>query len=224
MIVRPWIVALALATALAGCASAPPSPLSLSESKTLRLEAVSVTVSPSAEVSWVKAEEELYGQKQSAGLLQTTKVIETGSVGLTGDPNSVKNSAISDLAKSPEGKSYINERISDRLGTALEQTLKPALQGGQRAVTLEVTVSAFSIPTAMQRMIIGGYPVIRASAVLKDATTGAILANRPDMVSLAYAGNGWGTVLLDQLGDDLDVRVVNSYSSQFKDWLVPPQT
>ncbi len=223
MITRNWLGALAFAAALAGCASAPPSPLSLSETKSLRLDSVNVSVAPDAAVSWAGAEEDLYGQKQAAGLLQETKAIETGSVGLNGDPNAIKNSAIAELAKSPEGKAYINERIADRLGTALEQTLKPSLQMGSRAVKLEVTVHQFSIPTAAQRVIIGGMPVIKASAVLKDAATGAMLAQRPEMISAAYAGNGWAGVLADQFGDDLDVRLVNSYSAQYKDWLVPPQ-
>ena len=41
------------------------------------------------------------------------------------------------------------------------------------------------------------------------------------MHAAAYAGAGWGGVLLDQLGDDLDVRVVNSYAEQYRDWLIP---
>jgi hypothetical protein len=223
MTFRIWI-ALALTAALAGCASGPPSPLSLADAKSLRLDTVNVTVAPDAVVSWNVAEEELYKQKQAQGVLPKPRLIETGSLGLTGDPNATDNAVVARLAKSPEGKAFVNQKISDRLGTAIEQTLRPELQSGDRPVKLEITVHEFAVPSAGQRLLVGawgGTPVIRASAMLKDSVTGQVLAERPNMTSAAFAGYGWVGVLADQLGDDLDVRLVNGYSNQYRDWLVP---
>ena len=66
--------------------------------------------------------------------------------------------------------------------------------------------------------------MILATVEVKDAATGADLASRPDLFSTAYAGNGWGGVLVDQSMEDLDVRVTQSYAETYREWLIerPP--
>ena len=85
---------------------------------------------------------------------------------------------------------------------------------------LEVTVHAFSVPSAIQRVLVGGQPVLNASAVLKDATTGEVLVSRPNTMAMAMSGNGWAGVLVDQALSDLDVRLAESYAEQYRKWLL----
>jgi hypothetical protein len=215
------ILGLGAAMTLAGCATAPPSPLTLASAKTLRLDTVDVKVAPEARISWANIEHEYAAKRTAEGSMPKRKITETGSIGINADPNAADNAAIAELMKTPEAKTYVQDRISSGLKSALEKALMPDLKNGNRATRLEVTVTEFSIPSAVQRVLVGGSPVIVASAALKDAATGEVLAERKNMPAVGFALNGWGGVLADQLGDDLDVRVVGSYSSQFKDWLVP---
>jgi hypothetical protein len=206
---------------LAGCATAPPSPLTVASAKTLKLDAINVTVAPDAQIAWANVEHEYASKRSAEGSMPKRKITETGSIGLNSDPNAGDTAALAELMKTPEAKAYVQDRISRGLKASLEKTLLPELKNGNRPTRLDVTVTQFSIPSAVQRVIIGGAPAIVASATLKDAATGEVLAERKDMAAIGFAMNGWAGVLADQLGDDLDVRVVGSYSSQFKDWLVP---
>ena len=209
---------------LAGCATAPPSPFTAESGRTLRLDTVTVTVTvavaPDAQLMWGNAEQEFVNQKKAAGPLPKNKDIETGALGLQ-DSHSVDTAANAELIKSPEGQAYLRERVTKRLAGALDNKVKAQMNSGTRAVVLDVTVHSFVIPSAIQRVLIGGAPTISASAVLKDAKTGEVLAQRPNMLAAAFAGNGWGGVLVDQVMDDLDVRVVDNYAEQYRQWLIP---
>lgn len=213
-------LAVVFALLAAACATIPPSPLTADAAKSLRLEAVNVTLAPDANVMWANAEQEYVAAQDAKAAPAKKTVTETGATGLT-DPNAATSSHYNELVKSPEGKSYVKSRVATRLTTALEGQLKPRMQTGSKAVKLEVVVHEFSVPSAVQRVVIGGVPVIKASAVLRDAATGAVIAERKEMIAAAYAGNGWGGVLADQMMEDLDVRLVNSYAGQFGDWLLP---
>lgn len=206
---------------LGACVTIPPTPLTLASAKTLKLDTVTVTVAPDAQIAWANVEHEYAGKRRQAGTMPKTKITETASIGMASDPNAADSAAISELMKTPEAQNYVRDRISGGLKSALEKTLQPEFRDGERATRLEVTVKMFSIPSAVERVIVGGAPMIVASAALKDAKTGEVLAERKDMPALGFALNGWAGVMADQLGDDLDVRVVGSYSQQFKDWLVP---
>lgn len=219
---RPVLLSLGLILALiaGACATIPPSPLSADAAKSLRLEGVNVSLAPDATVMWANAEQEYVAAHDAKATPAKKAVTETGAIGLT-DPNAATSSHYNELVKSPEGQSYVKSRVTTRLSTALEGQLKPRMQTGVKAVKLEVVVHQFSVPSAVQRVVIGGVPVIKASAVLRDAATGAVIAERKEMIAVSYAGNGWGGVLADQMMEDLDVRLVNSYASQFSDWLLP---
>jgi hypothetical protein len=206
---------------VSGCATAPPTPLTLASARSLKLEMVMVTVAPDAIISWANVEQEYLNSQRQAGTLPKPKITETGSIGLNADPNAADSAAVAELMKTPEAQAHVRGRIAGGLKASLDKTLVPEFKDGDRPTRLEVSVKEFFIPSAAQRVLIGGLPVIVASAVLKDSRTGEVLAERKDMPAVGYAGGGWGGVLLDQLGDDLDVRVVGSYSAQFKDWLVP---
>jgi hypothetical protein len=215
------IIVLGMAAMLSGCATATPTPLTVASAKTLSLDSINVTVAPDAQIAWANVEQEYANKRTAEGSMPKRKITETGSIGLNSDPNAGDTSALAELMKSPEAQSYVRDRISSGLKTALEKSLLPELKTGNRSTRLDVTVTTFSIPSAIQRVIVGGAPIVVASAALKDAATGEVLAERKDMPAVGFAMNGLGGVLADQLGDDLDVRVVGAYSSQFKDWLVP---
>lgn len=209
---------LAITFVLGACATVPPSPLTLTSAQQLRLDHIDVAVAPDANVSWGNAEHEFVASERNQG--RAPKPQPKTATRLS-DPQTADADADRALAGSPEGKAYVRDKIKDRLGQALDQRVKSRLQAGQRSTRLEVTVKSFVIPSAIQRVLIGGVPVIVASAVLKDSATGEVIAERKDMGSIAIAGNGWGGVLADQFFDDLDVRVVDNYAQQFHEWLVP---
>lgn len=210
---------LALVLALAGCAAAPPSPLGRDQVARLRLDQVSVTMAPDAAVSWGAAEDEYV--KSKAAELPAAKlkqpVQETASLA---SPASATDAQYAALVASPEAKAFVRDRAASRLKTAFEESVKPAVQAGTQPVRLEITVKSFQVPSALQRVIVGGQPTVLASIELKDAATGAVLASRPDFGTTAYAGNGWGGVLLDQAMDDLDVRLTKAAAETYRDWLV----
>lgn len=213
---------LALMLVVQACATAPPSPLTADAARSLRLEGVKVTMAPNASVSWANAEQEYVNAQQAKTATASGKkpITETGTTGVT-DPSAATSSQYQELVQSAGGQSYIKSRVETRLSTALEGHLKPRMRVGSQAVQLDVTVHEFVVPSAIQRVVIGGVPIIKATAVLRDASTGAVLAERKEMIAAAYAGSGWGGVLADQMMEDLDVRLVNSFAAQYGDWLLP---
>ncbi len=219
---RALVLLCAVMLALQGCATAPPSPLTADAARSLRLEGVKVTMAPNASVSWAHAEQEYVDAQAAKGPAAPSKkpVTETGATGLA-HPSAASSSQYQELVQSADGQSYIKSRVETRLSTALEGHLKPRMRIGSQPVRLDVVVHEFTVPSAIQRVVIGGVPMIKATAVLRDASTGAVLAERKEMIAAAYAGNGWGGVLADQMMEDLDVRLVNSFAAEYGDWLLP---
>jgi hypothetical protein len=214
---RQVLALLSLTFCLAGCASEAPSPLNANTIKSLQLTDVVVTVPSDAEISWGNAEHEYQVAHKALGAKPVRAVVETGSLS---DPATTDAAQASALAASPEGKAFVRDKVASRVKTSLETTVKPALQSGARPVRLEVAVHSFVIPSALQRLALGGVPIMTASAVLKDAATGEVIASQPGKMSAAMAGNGWAGVLVDQAFSDLDVRVADSYSQQYRAWLL----
>ncbi len=215
---RGMIALLGVAFLVAGCASEIPSPLGADAIKSMRLTDVAVTVAPDAIISWGNAEHE-YVTAHNASSPKPSKqpVVETGSIH---DPVGADTAESNALAATPEGKAFVRAKAASRVKEALDTGLKPALQSGTRPVKLEVTVHAFTVPSAIQRVLVGGQPVLNASAVLKDATTGEVLVSRPNTMAMAMSGNGWAGVLVDQALSDLDVRLAESYAEQYRKWLL----
>lgn len=203
---------------LAGCASELPSPLNPDKVKSLRLNDVVVTVAPDAEISWANAEHEFLVAHKASGA-KPVKSADASPASLT-DATTADAAEASALAASPAGKAFVHDKVAARLKAAFDTKLKPALQGGVRPVRLEVTVHAFSIPSALQRMALGGLPGMNATAVLKDAATGEVIVSQAKKNAFAMAGNGWGGVLLDQAFSDLDVRLAEAYADEYRRWLL----
>ncbi len=205
---------------LFACATIPPSPLTADAARTLRLENINVTVAPEAVVSWANAENEYVNAHRTAGgQMPPKKITETASI--PGNPNAADEAVHTQLVGSEDGKAYVRDKISERVRTAIDQQVKPRMLAGNRPVNLDVTVHSFTVPSAVQRAVIGGVPVMSATAVLRDASTGEVIAERKEQIAAAAAGNGWLGTLVDQFSTDLDVRLANSYAEQYGNWLMP---
>jgi hypothetical protein len=211
------LLAVATVAGFCGCATIPPSPLGQNASETFRLDTVNVKVASDARVVWANAEDEFVKSRQAGqGSQSKPKAVEAG---LTSS-GSTSEAQLAEIAASPEAQAFVRTKAAASLRDALAKTLKPELQHGTRVVRLEVTLHLFDVPSAVRRVVVGGMPTIIASADLVDATTGTVLATRPNFAAMAYAGNGWLGVAIDQAMDDLDVRLTNQYAATYRDWLL----
>jgi hypothetical protein len=130
-----------------------------------------------------------------------------------GDP---KSEEYQQLIASPEGKAYIQGKVRALIVDRLKRDIVPRLHGTREA-RLEILVHGFTIPHAIQRVIIGGSPILAAVTTLKDARTGAELA-KLDQGAAAPAGQGILGALIDQ--GSLEDRVVGVYAGNVRNWLL----
>lgn len=195
---------------LAGCATSTNS-LSLNEVKGLKLESVEVVYAETSNIWWGNAEREYAAQAEKSG------AAEAKPKGKLAEPED--SAALHDrLVNSPEAKAYIKAKLT-RAITENVASVGSELKG-QRPVKIVVTVHGLHIPSAAQRVVIGGNPTLFAITTLKDAKTGAELG-KLDRISAAPAGQGLIGVLVDQGFDDLDQRVLAVYREQVRQWLIP---
>lgn len=122
------------------------------------------------------------------------------------------------------GQIDVRGRIVDRIEGAVAEAFKGRMEAGARPVRLEITVTAFFVPSAIQRVVVGGQPGMAARVVLRDAATGAELAVREKLVAAAFVGNGIGGVLIDQTMEDHDVRLARNFAVGYRDWLLNEAT
>lgn len=210
-----------VAAGLAGCAEVPASPLAKDAIAGMRLAQVEVKVADDATVLWGNAEHDYVVAHRSAPSARRAKPIETGALG---DPAASDAAEATALANSPEGKAFVRAKVTDRLKGALGEAFKGRLETGARPVKLEVVVTGFVVPSAIQRVVLGGVPGLTARVVLRDAATGAELASRANFGANVIAGNGIGGVLVDQAFEDLDVRLARSFAVSYRNWLLNEQT
>jgi hypothetical protein len=215
--IKTWIAVAAAAVLLTGCATAPSIGLSKAELASLKVEKVIVTTAPDVKIWWGRAERDyaegkLGPQAEKPGAKPARKAAD--------EPTSTDDQ-YAKIIESPEAKAYLNDRLIGMVKKRLEQDLPPKF-AGNRPVNIEVQVKAFTIPSAIQRVAVGGAPVLLATATLKDAKTGATLATLEGGAA-APAGNGWLGVLVDQALADLEDRLMESYSISVSTWLKGPQ-
>lgn len=205
-------VALAALLALAGCATID-NPLSQQDIAALRLTEVEVKYAPGYGIQWLKAEQE-YADKVKPGLRERPMQKEpgAGTVDQSDDPYQI-------AIKSPEGQAYIRDKLTAALKDRVKRQIMPKLAAGTRAVKLEVEVHSFIIPSAVQRVVLGGTPMLAALVTLRDAKTGAQLA-KLDRIAAGMAGNGVLGVLVDQAFSDLEDRVLDKWTENVEGWLL----
>jgi hypothetical protein len=200
----------ALAIALGGCATVQNS-LSVAEVASLRIEQVEISYSPEAHIWWGRAEREYAETAQAASATKPKKVR------VNSDDAGAAASEHAKLVESPEAKAAIRQRLSAMVKQGLEREVLPKYRG-TRSAQLEVKIVSFVIPSAAQRIVFGGTPMLGAVTVLKDAKTGAILASS-DRLAAGPAGNGLIGVAVDQGFSDLEDRVLNAYVANVNAWL-----
>lgn len=207
---------------LTGCVGDLPSPLPRSEIDKLRLDQIVVTVAPEASISWANAENEYVAKKQAEpGYRPKHPDAVPGAVTAQG---SAPDEDTAEILASQEARDYVRSRAASRTETALNETVKPKLQVGSRSARLEVTLLYFDIPSAMQRLLVGGHPGIKAAVELKEIPTGAVIIPRQEIGAIAISGNGWGGVLVEQALEDLDIRVTRNFAERVRSWLLGPET
>ena len=82
----------------------------------------------------------------------------------------------------------------------------------------DVAAQATAIPSAAQRIVIGGTPILGALRVLKDAKTGAVLA-KLDQATATNAGNGLLGVAIEQALPEIEDRLLAQFVTQTRSWL-----
>jgi hypothetical protein len=208
-----FVFAFVVVAALAGCATSVNS-LSPAEMQTINIQQIDIKYVPNAEIWWGNAERE-YAAKV-APHSNTVKPAKSAS-----DISAAQGAQDGDdyraIMDTPEAKKYQRDKleamIRDRLNTFVVPNYK-----GTRPVRLEVEVHGFTIPSPLQRVALGGAPMLAAITVLRDTATGKELA-KLDKMSVGTAFNGIIGVAIDQAGDDLEDRVLDNYVKNVSSWL-----
>jgi hypothetical protein len=202
----------ALGCFLSACASLPANTLALNEIATYKLESVTVSVPPDAHVWWGDAERE-FAAKHGEKTLAELRATKTGAEAVAANPNDA-------IINSPQAKQYLRDEASRRMQPVLQAYVGSELRG-ERPVRIAVVVHEISIPSAAQRVVLGGNPAIVATATLVDARTGSTIVVYPKLFALAGAGQGVAGVLVEQFAsDDLYDRVIMAYATRYREWLV----
>lgn len=212
-------IAFAMAVmALTGCATESLL-LSSAELSGMRIEEVRISYSAKATVWWGKAEQDYVAEvnakapKDSRPKASPVRFTDNGGIDQSNADEYEK------LIATPEAKAYLRTRLSALVSQQLNASVVPKFSGN-RAVHLEVEIHSFVIPSAIQRVTLGGSPMLLAVTTLKDARTGADLG-KLDRGAAATAGQGVLGVLVDQAFSDLEDRVVQSYVNNVLCWLKP---
>ena len=202
----------ALGFVLTACATLPANTLAVNEVASYKLESVAVSVAPDAHIWWGDAEREFaakHGEKTIAELRATKNGAEA-----------VAASANDAIINSPQAKKYLRDEASRRLQPVLQAYVGAELRGNQ-PVRLEVVIHELTIPSAVQRVVLGGHPGIVATATLVDARSGKVIVTYPKLFAMAGAGQGVAGMLAEQFAtDDLYDRVIMTYATKYREWLL----
>jgi hypothetical protein len=198
---------------LGGCATSTMS-LSLNELQSIRIDRVEIVYTEEAQIFW-ETEETAYVEKVKAEQVASgehkpwKQVLEEDKKRAEGEFQRIINT--------PEARQHLRDLLKAKINQRVSAAIVPLFQG-TRPVVMEITIHIFTIRGPVQRVVLGGTPVLGAVTVLKDAQTGEELA-KLDRAAAGYAGNGWLGVLVDQAFDDLDDRVMDQYINNLLSWL-----
>jgi hypothetical protein len=204
---------IAISVALAGCATSVNS-LSQAEMQTINIQAIDIKYKPDAEIWWGNAEREY-----AAKVAPVTATAKPGksATDIKTVPGDKESDAYRELMDTPEAKQYLRDKLSGMIKDRLNTFVVPQYKG-TRPVRLEVEVHGFHIPSPLQRIALGGSPMLGTVTVLKDAATGKELA-KLDKMNAGVAFGGVLGVAIDQAGDDLEDRVLDQYVTNVRSWL-----
>lgn len=216
---RPGLAAALLAMLLAACATST-NLLSEADIASLRIERIDVKFKADASISWYKIEQEFVeremAKRTAKGGALRAKARSVADAHDNG-PDAVSAEA-SAIASSPEAQAYVREALARLVRQRLEKEVLPEFKGTRPAV-LEIEIIGFVIPSAAQRLVIGGQPVFGALRVLRDGKSGAELA-KLDQASAAAAGQGILGVAIEQALPDLEERLMDQFVRQTRAWLL----
>ncbi|MGE7417255.1 hypothetical protein [Methylobacterium tarhaniae] len=192
-----WALAMLASLCVAACNTVAPNRLSLADTAQLRFTGIEVRTAGAA-INWTAAEDD-YLRRRNLSLT---------------DPA---------LVRTPEAQGHIRDLAARRLKAALERVLASRPEGA-RPARLVVTLVKADMPSAAQRIIVGGHPTIRANIEVIDARTGAVLTSYSGDQGMQVAGQGVLGVVVDGaltaggMDDQFD-RAANDFARRFKNWL-----
>jgi hypothetical protein len=193
------LAALGVAFALAGCVTTENS-LSQNDIASMKLTGVTVSFAPEPNIQF----------EDGIRAYATAKAIT--------------DDEITAAANTPEGKAFVRNMLAPRIKAGIEQAMAGQLIGS-RPVRIDVVVKSFAIPSAVQRILIGGQRGMVADANLVDARTGALIIAYPNLAVVLAVGQGLAGIAVQAVIDNASQqspaeKVVGTYGQNYRDWLL----
>jgi hypothetical protein len=193
------LAVLAGALALTGCVTTE-NTLSPDDVASMRLAGVTVGFAPDAFVQW----EDCFRAYATA--------------------KSIPDDQIAAATNTPECKEYVKNLLAPKLKAGIERALAGQLNGS-RPVRLEVTMRRLDMPSAVQRILIGGDRGMVGDARLVDARTGATIIATPGVSTIMHTGQGVAGTLIQAAFDANSERsavdkVFDNFGQTYRDWLL----
>jgi hypothetical protein len=193
------IAALGAMLAFAGCVTTENS-LSQNDLASFKLTAVAVSFAPNAWITW-----------------------EDG-IRAYANAKTISDDQITAAANTPDGKAYVQGLLAQRITVGVEQAMAGQL-AGTRPVRLDIVVKRFDLPSAVQRVLIGGQRGMTADANLVDARTGAVIIAYPNLNAFLFTGQGITGTIVQAAIDNSDKqgpadKVIARYGETYRVWLL----
>jgi hypothetical protein len=203
MNLKHLFVACGMLLLVGGCATLPPNPLSRDTIASLKITEIKVEIAPEAPISWPDYSFEIaFSESAAAPSL---------------DPSTPAPPSLTEQQLNARVRAAVKERMMSVVRATL-----PAMPSAKRPARIVVTIEGVNIPSVIQRVVLGGNPILRAQAAVVDAKTGAVLAAYPASSSQGIAGQGVGGTLLDRAisgQTGLFDRVAHNWSTVFSRWM-----
>jgi hypothetical protein len=127
------------------------------------------------------------------------------------------------VARTPEYRDYVRNLVGAEIKGGVEQAMAGRLNGS-RPVRLEIVVEHFKVPSVMSSVLIGGDPVMTASATLVDARTGAVILANPEMHAFLVTAHGIiGTAVQAAVDSarktNQEDMLIDRFSQDYRHWL-----
>jgi hypothetical protein len=191
--------AFGLILALSGCVTAE-NALSPNDIAAMKLTAVTVGFTPNA---FVRSEE---GERAYA------------------TARALPNDQVAAATRTQDYQDYVRAMLATQIKAGVEPAIAERLTGS-RPVRLDIVVREFTIPSVAQRVIIGGDPMMHASATLVDARTGAVIIAHPDVQAFLLRGSGIigvavGAAINNAANQTEESKLIAEYGRAYRAWLM----
>jgi len=192
--------AMGLLLTLAGCVTTAEISLSQNDIAGMKLTGVTVSYAPDAFVQW-----------------------EDG-VRAYAVSKSIPDHEITERTNTPEAKDFVRSMLAPKIKGAIEKEMAGQLIG-TRPVRLDIVVKRFQLPSAVQRVLIGGHRVMTADANLVDARSGAVIIANADLSAFLYAGQGIVGAAVQAAVDNASQegvveKLADIYGANYRNWLL----